>query len=79
MQDGSRQKGQGISIATNCFTYEECFFLATLLESTYNIKTSVVSAGVTNQWKVTIRKESMLKINKMLKLHMIGNMERKIS
>lgn len=79
MQDGSRQKGQGISIATNCFTYEECVFLATLLASTYNLKTSVVSAGVQNQWKVTIWKESMPKINKLLKEHIIGNMERKIN
>lgn len=26
MQDGSRQRGQGIYIAVNSFTYEECIF-----------------------------------------------------
>jgi len=25
MQDGSRQKNQGITLATNSFTYEDCF------------------------------------------------------
>ena len=49
MQDGSFQKGQGISIATNSFTYEECKFLANILSQKYNFKTSVVKAGVPNQ------------------------------
>ncbi|KAJ3201865.1 hypothetical protein HK099_002067, partial [Clydaea vesicula] len=51
MQDGSRQKGQGVFIATNCFTFTECQFLSSLLSSTFDIKTSVVSAGVPQQWR----------------------------
>jgi len=30
MQDGSRQLGQGITIASNNFTYQECLFLANI-------------------------------------------------
>lgn len=59
MQDGSRQKGQGISIATNSFTYEECKFLANILNNKFGLKTSVVKTGKPNQWRISIWKESM--------------------
>lgn len=54
MQDGSYQKGQGINIATNCFTFEECKFLATILTKKYKFKTSVVKTGSPNQIFATI-------------------------
>jgi len=41
-QDGSFQKGQGINIATNSFTYDECLFLANILNKKYKFKTSVI-------------------------------------
>jgi hypothetical protein len=49
MQDGSRQKGQGISLATNSFTYADCVFLSKILQDKYNLKTSVVKAGFEEQ------------------------------
>jgi len=49
MQDGSRQKGQGVSIATNSFTYEECIILAKILYKNFGLKTSVVKTGIPNQ------------------------------
>jgi hypothetical protein len=49
MQDGSRQQGQGISLATNSFSKEDCIFLAKILEDKYALKTSVVKAGFDNQ------------------------------
>jgi LAGLIDADG DNA endonuclease family len=49
MQDGSYQKGQGIRIATNSFTYEECELLALTLTNKYKLKTSVVKSGKPNQ------------------------------
>ena len=33
MQDGSRQFGQGLYIATNSFTYSECVLLANILST----------------------------------------------
>jgi len=54
MQDGSYQKGQGIKIATNSFTYDECKFLALTLTNKYNLKTSVVKSGKPNQWCIAI-------------------------
>lgn len=54
MQDGSFQKGQGINIATNSFTYDECLFLANILNKKYKFKTSVIKSGHPNQWKISI-------------------------
>jgi hypothetical protein len=48
MQDGSRQKGQGISIATNSFLHEECLYLAQILSSKYELKTTIVKTGYPN-------------------------------
>jgi len=58
-EEGSIQKGQGFYIATNSFTYKECLMLAGLLNSKFNLKTSVISAGFPNQWRISIWKESM--------------------
>jgi hypothetical protein len=49
MQDGSRQKNQGIMIATNSFTLEEYQFLSEILNRKYKLKSTVVKAGKTNQ------------------------------
>ena len=54
MQDGSAHKGQGIRIATNSFTFEECEILALTLSNKYQIKTSVVKSGKPNQWCIAI-------------------------
>jgi hypothetical protein len=35
MQDGSRQAKQGINIATNSFTFQECTFLCNILKDKY--------------------------------------------
>jgi LAGLIDADG DNA endonuclease family len=49
MQDGSRQLGQGIKLATHSFTEQECIFLAKILNSKYKLKTSVNKSGYDNQ------------------------------
>jgi len=54
MLDGSYQKNQGVFIATNSFTFEECKFLALILTNKYNLKTSVVKSGKPNQWRLSI-------------------------
>lgn len=59
MQDGSRQMGQGVYLATNSFTYEDTLRLANLLTSMYGLKTSVIKTGVQDQWRISIWKESL--------------------
>jgi hypothetical protein len=45
MQDGSRQVNQGISLATNSFKKEDCIYLSKILQTKYNLRTSVVKTG----------------------------------
>ncbi|KAF2135176.1 uncharacterized protein K452DRAFT_239839, partial [Aplosporella prunicola CBS 121167] len=49
MQDRSRQKDQGISLATNSFTFEDCVYLSKILSVKYGLKTSVVKVGHIDQ------------------------------
>jgi len=78
MQDGSFQKGQGIFIATNSFTFEDCEFLAMTLNKKYKFKTSVIKTGKDNQWRISIWKESMPKLSKIVGPHFIPEMEYKL-
>lgn len=78
MQDGSFQRGQGISLATNSFTYEECNYLACILTNKYNLKTSVVKTGVPNQWRISIWKESMPILINIVSPYFIPEMEYKL-
>lgn len=78
MQDGSFKKGQGVSIATNSFTFEDCKFLALTLTKKYNLKTSVVKTGAPNQWNISIWKESMPKLAQIVSSHIIPEMEYKL-
>lgn len=77
MQDGSRQIKQGISIATNNFTYEECLFLSDILKRKYNLKCTVVKAGTINQWRISIWKQSMNDLVLIVKPYIIDEMKYK--
>ena len=77
MQDGSRQKNQGITLATNSFTYEECIFLSKILTDKYNLKTSVIKAGHLGQWKISIWKQSMGDLVLLIKPYIIDEMKYK--
>jgi len=77
MQDGSRQMNQGICIATNSFTYEDCLFLSNILEKKYKLKTSVVKTGHINQWRISIWKESMSVLVSIVKPYVIDEMKYK--
>jgi len=78
MQDGSYHKGQGLSIATNSFNYEDCKFLAFTLTNKYHLKTSVVKSGKPNQWRLSIWKESMPRLAELVGPHFIPEMEYKL-
>ena len=78
MQDGSYQKGQGINIATNSFTFKECEFLACILTKKYNLKTSVIKTGTPNQWRISVWKESMPKLIELLEPYFIPEMKYKL-
>jgi len=77
MQDGSRQIKQGIYIATNSFTFEECQFLCDILKRKYNLKSTVIKTGFINQWRISIWKESMDTLVSIVKPYIIEEMEYK--
>jgi len=79
MQDGSRQKGQGMNLATNSFTYEECDKLAKILTNNFGIKTSVVKSGKPNQWKLSIWKQSLPLLREIIFPFFIPEMMYKIN
>jgi hypothetical protein len=54
MDDGSRQKGQGIYLATHSFNYEDVQTLSNLLIEKYGLKTSIIKSGKPNQWRISI-------------------------
>ena len=81
MQDGSYQKGQGINIATNSFTFKECEFLACILTKKYNLKTSVIKTETPNQWscvRCSVWKESMPVLIELLEHYFILEMKYKL-
>ena len=79
MQDGSRQKGQGVSIATNSFTLEECKFLANILNNKYGLVTSVTKSGTPNQFRINIWKRSMPTLINIINPYIIPEMLYKIN
>jgi ubiquinol-cytochrome c reductase cytochrome b subunit len=78
MQDGSYQKGQGVNIAANSFSYEDCEFLANILATKYNFKTSVIKTGTPNQWRISIWKESLPNLREILEPYFISEMRYKL-
>jgi len=78
MQDGSRQKGQGLYLATHSFTYQECLFLASILSKKYLLKTSVIQTGTEGQWRISVWKESMPKLATIIGTHLHPSMYRKL-
>lgn len=79
MQDGSFQKGQGVNLATNSFTYDDCIFLANLLNDKYNLKTSVIKTGLVNQWTLSIWKRSMPSLVAIVTPYIINEMRYKLN
>jgi hypothetical protein len=79
MQDGSRQKGQGVMIATNNFSYEDCIFLSKILNEKFGLRTSVIKAGLSDQWRINIWKESLNNLRRITSPYFAPEMMYKIN
>ena len=77
MQDGSRQVKQGISLATNSFTHEDCEMLCHILSKRFNLKCTVVKTGTIHQWKINILKQSMPMLVTIVRPYIIKEMKYK--
>ena len=78
MQDGSRQIKQGISLATNSFTYNDCERLCNILSKKFNLKCTVVKTGTVNRWRINIWKQSMPMLVTIVKPYIIKEMKYKL-
>lgn len=79
MQDGSRQMGQGISIATHNFTYDECLILCGILHRKFNLKCTVIKSGHIGQWRISIWKQSMTHLSNLIGPFIIDEMKYKLA
>lgn len=71
------KKNQGITLATNSFTCDDCLCLSKILNGIYGLKTSVIKAGHVNQWKISIWKKSMSDLVSIVKPYIIDEMKYK--
>jgi hypothetical protein len=53
MDDGAKV-GQGLKFSTNSFSYNDCLILVKALNSNFNIKASIQSAGTKDQYIIYI-------------------------
>lgn len=70
MDDGCWINNRGIKIATNSFTLSEVKYLASILESKFNLKVSINSAGAVNQYCLYIPKSNLPKLLPLILPHM---------
>ena len=73
MDDGARVK-TGLKICTNSFTYEDCRLLSNVLFDKYELKNTVQSAGVFNQYHIYIWTKSMPILRNMVLPYMVSSM-----
>lgn len=77
MDDGT-QSGKGLKLCTNCFTKTEVETLSSVLGDIYNLKATVSSAGVVNQYVIYISSHSMSLLKKIVEPHMVPSMRYKL-
>lgn len=77
MCDGSKVSS-GIKLCTNSFIYEDLELLCRVLEKKYKLDSSIQKTGVNNQWIIYIKKNSMKKLNNLVKNYFVESMLRKL-
>jgi ubiquinol-cytochrome c reductase cytochrome b subunit len=78
MDDGTKS-GSSLKFATNSFTYSECLLLVKVLYDNFNIKASVQSAGVENQYVIYILSESMPQLREIVLPYIHPSMKYKLT
>lgn len=73
MDDGTRIRS-GLKLCTNSFTYEDCKRLSSILFDKYQLKVTVQSAGVPNQYNIYIKTNSMSLLRNMVRPYMVSSM-----
>ena len=77
MDDGSKVNS-GLKLCTNSFTYSECILLVKVLFDNFNIKSTIQSTGVSEQYIIYIWKESMPLLREIVLPYVHPSMKYKI-
>lgn len=77
MDDGTKVS-KGLKFCTNSYSYSDCLLLVKVLHENFELKATVQSAGVPNQYVIYIWKESMIKLREIIIIHIIPEMKYKI-
>lgn len=77
MDDGSKSSS-GVKLSTNSFTYSELELLCSVLKKKFDLNCSIQSVGVTNQFILYIKADSMNKLNKIILPYFVESMKRKL-
>lgn len=77
MDDGGKVN-QGLKLSTNSYTYSECLLLVKVLFDNFNLKSSVQSAGVPDQYQIYIWKESMPLLREIVLPYVHSSMKYKL-
>lgn len=72
--DTGGRVGNGLKWTTNSFSYQDCLCLCNVLFEKYNLRTSVQSAGVLNQYVIYVHKESMPLLRDLVKPYIVSSM-----
>lgn len=77
MDDGAKVS-KGLKFCTNSFSYSDCLLLVDVLHLNFKLKSSVQSAGVTNQYRIYIWKESMPVLREIVSPYIVPEMKYKL-
>src|ERR1700733_11327630 len=76
MDDGIKV-GQGLKFCTNYFSYNDCLLLKKALNSNFNLKASIQSAGQKDKYTIYILKESMTDLINIISPYIVPEMKYK--
>ena len=77
MDDGGKL-GSRFKFSTNSYSYSDCVKLVQLLHDKFNIKSSIQSSGITNQYHIYVCKESMPLLRKIVVPYLHPSMKYKL-
>jgi len=78
MEDGAKV-GPSLKFFTNSFSYNDCLLIIKALNSNFNIKASIQSAGIKDQYIIYIWKESMIDLINIVSPYIIPEMRYKLN
>lgn len=77
MDDGTKSS-LGLKLCTNSFSYEDCLILVNALHTNFKLKSTIQSAGKSNQYVIYILKDSIPHLLEIINPYLIPSMKYKL-